>query len=259
VYVPWTNTPGGDDPDNPDDPGENKDKIITLTESEFNALDNAGKLEPNTTYIVLDDDTRVVKFICYVDEYGVKHITTMPEDSSEKLKVEEVTLEQWNNMTNKDPNTIYIVYSGTGANRALVGLGISTVLTRIPIPANGTVVRLTQSEYDNLGADIDEGTLYLIVANDAVVKMYLGSIEIPVGSESEAGVIKSILTTMFSEKIKWSGDRVESLNWSIIDVDNPGEFYAATGFEDLVKNTVKEAGFISKTDNTNNFAEMFAT
>ena len=63
---------------------------------------------------------------------------------------------------------------------------------------------------------------------------------------------------MFSEKITWNGDIVESLNYSIINVDNPGDFYAKTGFADLVKGTVRESGFISKTDNTSAFAELFA-
>ena len=232
VNVPWVQGAGGTS-DDPDDPNEKKDKIITLTESEFNQLDAAGQLEPDTTYIVLDDETGIVKFICYVDENGQKHITYMPQSNADELKTEVITIDQWNSMSDseKDMNTIYIVYSGTGLNQALVGLGISKVLTKVPVPANGTVVRLSQSEYDNLGSNLDEGALYLVVANGVVTKMYLGSIEIPVGSESNEAVVKSLLTEMFSEKITWSGDKVESLNWSIINVDNPGEFYATTGLK----------------------------
>jgi hypothetical protein len=93
---------------------------------------------------------------------------------------------------------------------------------------------------------------------EVVTKMYLGTIEVPVGSDATEAIVRSLITNMFSEKITWENDKVKSLNYSMIDVTNPGDFYAKTGFADLVKDTVREAGFISKTDNNSAFAELFA-
>lgn len=231
---------------------------IKISESDFLILLNAGSLRSNTLYIVVDSEGNIL----YMWMDG-SHIYIAQNDS-EEISAEKITRSQWDNLTNKDLNKIYVVTDNSGS--MVVGLGVSGVLTTIPVPANETIVRLTQASYNALvgNAAIDEGTMYFIVSdaenpNSPVLKIYLGRQEIPFGGDVDSTVIKSLLTQMFSEKITWDGDKVNSINWSIIDVDDPYKFYLATGFSDYVKKTIREAGFISGTDNTQSFAEMFAT
>lgn len=165
-----------------------------------------------------------------------------------------ITIDDWNKLTDKDKDAIYVVTSNDGST--IVGIGVSSVLTSIPVPASGIVVKLSQEQYDALSAK-DAGTLYFIEQNGVIVKAYLGDKEITPDSDNE-GVVKSLLTSMFSEKITWDGDTVKSLNWSIIDVDKPGEFYATTGLEDIINQKISTAGFLSQTDENGMFAEMFA-
>lgn len=256
LYAPTSTTPTPTDPDDPETPTPSSPATVRLTEAEFQALLDAGTWEANTLYIIIDAEGKIL-YMWINGEY-----IYMAQSSGSNLKSQTITEQDWNNLTDKDMDTIYVVTDSTG--NTIIGLGVSTILTRIPVPASGTTVKLTQAQYDALVAagTVDASTLYFIVDGNGVIqKMYLGTTEVPVGTEAGEAIVKSQITRMFSEKIKWNtdGTKVDSLNWSIIDVDDPGQFYAATGFENLVKNTVKEAGFISKTDNTDNFAEMFAT
>lgn len=162
-------------------------------------------------------------------------------------------------MSTKDPNKIYVVVSNDGST--VIGIAISGVLTTIPVPASGEVITLTQVQYDALNPKVAT-TLYFIELNGVIVKAYLGDKELTLDSNTSA-IVKSEITEMFSNGVEWetiNGEkRLKSISYSKINVDNPGEFYEQTGFEDLVKNTVKTAGFISKTDNTQSFSEMYAT
>ena len=175
-----------------------------------------------------------------------------------KVPAVTITIDDWNALTEKDPNIIYVVVSNDGVT--VIGIAISGVLTTIPVPASGQVVTLSQEQYDALNPKIAT-TLYFIESDGVIVKAYLGDLELTLGSNPEA-VVKSKITEMFSQGFTWETvngqPRLKSINYSKISVDNPGEFYAQTGFEDYVKGTIRDAGFISKTDNTQNFSEMYA-
>ena len=265
----WIKTKGGNgegtipDPENPDEPTDSSPSVVRLTEDEFNQKLQNGELEEKILYIVVDANGKILFMYQIID--GVGHYTYMPEPQNTGVNSETLTIDEWTNKHNNNQinnNTIYIVTSNDGS--MIIAIGNSGVLTNIPVPANGTVVRLTQEQYDakRQNNEIDEGTLYLIVSItngvEVVTKMYLGTVEVPVGSDATEAIVRSLITDMFSEKITWENDKVKSLNYSMIDVTNPGDFYAKTGFEDLVKGTVREAGFISKTDNKSAFAELFA-
>ena len=257
LYAPTSTTPVNPDPSNPDEPTPSSPATVRLTEDEFQALLNSGTWVANTLYIIIDETGKIL-YMWINGEY-----IYMAQGSNNGLKAQTLTESEWNALSDseKDIDTVYVVLDDTGSY--IIGIGVSKVLTRIPI-ASGEIVKLTQAQYDALvsSGQVNANTLYCIVDDNGVaVKMYLGTTDIPIGSDNGEAVVKSLITSMFSEKVTWNADRtkIDSLNWSIINVDNPGEFYAATGFEDLVKNSVKEAGFISKTDNTDNFAELFAT
>jgi len=54
-----------------------------------------------------------------------------------------------------DDNIIYIVKN----NETLIGLGLHKILTKVPVPVSGKVVKLTKAEYDALDPK-DATTIY---------------------------------------------------------------------------------------------------
>lgn len=246
------NWPSSTNPTNPQTPTTNTKSVVRLTESEFNAL---GTKETDVLYIIVDSDGNVLYMWLNGNRISVRG-TTGGSANAERL-----TIDQWNALSEKDSDKIYVVTNADGS--AIVGVGVGGVLTTIPVPtsASGVVVTLTQEQYDALSPK-DSGTLYFIELQGVIVKAYLGEKELTLNS-GQVPVIKSVVTEMFSQGFEWEEvggkKQLKSINYSKINVDNPGEFYANTGFENLVLGSIRTAGFISKTDNTNNFAEMFAT
>ena len=246
------NWPSSTTPTDSEVPTTNTKSVIRLTESEFNYLSTR---ENDVLYIIVDGQNKILYMWINgsrIDVVGTVGGTT----TGQKL-----TIDQWNALEEKDPNKIYVVTNADGS--VIVGVAVGGVLTTIPVPtsASGVVVTLTQEQYDALSPK-DPETLYFIELQGVIVKAYLGEKELTLDS-GQVPVIKSVVTEMFSQGFQWEEvngqKRLKSINYSKISVDNPGQFYANTGFEDLVLGSIRTAGFISKTDNTQNFAEMFAT
>lgn len=246
--------PSNPDDDDPTDPGS--PSVVTILETDF----DENSTEDNILYIIVDSDGNVL----YMWLNGNK-INIIKSDSSSSTTSERITLTEWNRLEEAgalDPNTVYIVVDTDGS---MIGMGINTVLCRIPVPASsdGTIVVCTQEQYTALSNNnqIKDDTIYVIKENGVILKMYLGSTEIPMGSDSTDVVIKSKVQEMFSEKLTFDADgKVKSINWSLIDVTDPGTISATTGFDNKITGIVSSAGFVSKNDgDANNFASLFAT
>ena len=153
-----------------------------------------------------------------------------------------------------DNNTVYVVKTDDGTT--VLGQIIRGIYMPIPLSANAeSVITLTQEEYDALESP-NPYTLYVIVdENGTIVRMYLGGKEL-----NQEGIIRSVITSMFSEKITLNEDntKITSINWTMLNVDDPGQFYAQTGLENLVTNQILSSGFASKADVDGAFAEVYA-
>ena len=153
-----------------------------------------------------------------------------------------------------DNNTVYVVKTDDGTT--VLGQIIRGIYMPIPLSANAeSVITLTQEEYDALESP-NPYTLYVIVdENGTIVRMYLGGKEL-----NQEGIIRSVITSMFSEKITLNEDntKITSINWTMLNVDDPGSFYAQTGLENLVTNQILSSGFVSKADVDGAFAEVYA-
>lgn len=153
-----------------------------------------------------------------------------------------------------DNNTVYVVKTDDGTT--VLGQIIRGIYMPIPLSANAeSVITLTQEEYDALESP-NPYTLYVIVdKNGTIVRMYLGGKEL-----NQEGIIRSVITSMFSEKITLNEDntKITSINWTMLNVDDPGQFYAQTGLENLVTNQILSSGFVSKADVDGAFAEVYA-
>lgn len=153
-----------------------------------------------------------------------------------------------------DNNTVYVVKTDDGTT--VLGQIIRGIYMPIPLSANAeSVITLTQEEYDALESP-NPYTLYVIVdENGTIVRMYLGGKEL-----NQEGIIRSVITSMFSEKITLNEDntKITSINWTMLNVDDPGSFYAQTGLENLVTNQILSSGFASKADVDGAFAEVYA-
>lgn len=194
-----------------DDSRPSSPNTVVLTEDEFNHLKENGALTPNTLYIVKDSDGNLLYMVTTDSNGDILAVVNIVRSTSTPSQ-QKITLSEWYALKQQgqvDANTIYIVTSEDGAT--VVGIGISTVLTRIPDPS------------------------------------------------PDAPDIKTEVTSMFSQHATFNDDgTINTLKWSIMDTDIPGELFATTGFEDAVKGIINTSGFVATSDFDTATSEMFS-
>lgn len=246
-------TPGetpGTDPDNPTP--TTKASVQWITEEEFEALLAADALEEGILYIVTDEDGNILYM--YLNGQKLNYVT--PTHSGE-VPSGKITEDQWNQLTDEEKKSkIWVVVASDGVT--VIGIGTEGILVRIPVPASGKVVKLTQEQYDALSPK-EATTLYCIEQNGVIVKAYLGEQEMTLNSTNSA-VIRSEITSMFSQGIIWDEETktIKGIKGSMIDVTEPGQLYASTAFQDAVTGSIRTAGLVTQSDLEENFATLYA-
>lgn len=200
---------------------------IIMKKSDFDILKqlHPEQILEGVLYILTDDNGNIIQFY---KKDGTTEIVSNVANSST------CTYAEW--LSTYSSQLYGILYIVTD-NGAIKGFGLNGNLVTIPLPASGEVVRCTQAEYD---AAVEAGTIvsttiYAIVENETIVKMYLGLTQIPIGAEATEAVVRSLVTQMFSEKFEFdTSGNLLNLAFSQVDVNTPGMASLTTGLSQYI-------------------------
>lgn len=253
------NWPSSTNPTNPQTPTTNtKASVRWITLEEFNQMEQNDGFENDVLYIVVDEDGKILFMYLNGNRMEYKE----PEHSVE-VPSQKITEEEWNALTmDQKKSKVWIIVAGD-ANETVIGIGTGGILTKIPIPASGITVKCSQEQYDAwvnaVPSQIVTSTLYFIEENDVIIKAYLGTKQLTLGSDNE-GIVRSLVSEIWSQGVTWSADgtHITGIKGTMIDASQPGQLYATTNYQDLKNRIVSDSGFMSMTDVENNFARMYA-